>query len=112
MQTTSITKPHYQNYLKSTTKLSTAIAVGSFVIGSILFVLEKFRPFGHAITRDLPVYGLIFVVIAFLVNSAILLNLVILYASEPEEREKLAIRMLIVLANIPIAMIYFESIDF
>ena len=81
---------------------STYLAIGSFGIGTLLFLL-------HFV---LPEYGLLYFIgyfyllIAFLVNLLVFLNLLFLYFIKPNEREDLTIKMLIMLANIPIALLY------
>ncbi len=92
---------------------STKIAIASFAIGTFLFASVTFRLFAPRHIFDLLVFGFIFVIGAFLTNLVVLLKLVALFnRSEPEEKEKLAVRMLIVLANLPIAMIYYEFLGF
>lgn len=81
---------------------STYLAIGSFGIGTLLFLLHF----------ALPEYGLLYFIgyfyllIAFLVNLLVFLNLLFLYFIKPTEREDLAIKMLIMLANIPITLLY------
>ncbi len=81
---------------------STYLAIGSFGIGTILFLLHF----------ALPEYGLLYLIgyfyilIAFLVNGITFLNLLFQFFIKPTEREDLAIKMLIMLANIPITLLY------
>ena len=81
---------------------STYLAIGSFGIGTLLFLLHF----------AIPEYGLLYFIgyfyllIAFLVNLLVFLNLLFLYFIKPTEREDLAIKMLIMLANIPITLLY------
>ena len=81
---------------------STYLAIGSFGIGTLLFLLHF----------ALPEYGLLYFIgyfyllIAFLVNLLVFLNLLFLFFIKPNEREDLTIKMLIMLANIPIALLY------
>ncbi len=81
---------------------STYLAIGSFGIGTLLFLLHF----------ALPEYGLLYFIgyfyllIAFLVNLLVFLNLLFQFFIKPTEREDLAIKMLIMLANIPITLLY------
>lgn len=81
---------------------STYLAIGSFGIGTLLFLLHF----------ALPEYGLLYfigyfyLILAFFINLLVFLNLLFLYFIKPNEREDLTIKMLIMLANIPIALLY------
>ncbi len=87
---------------KPKTSVSTYIALGSFVIGTILLLLELTSP--NEIR--LLLFGLCYVVLAFLVNSIVLLRLCYQFIITPKEREIIAIRILILLSNVPIAALY------
>jgi hypothetical protein len=81
---------------------STYLAIGSFGLGTLLFLLHF----------ALPEYGLLYfigyfyLILAFFINLLVFLNLLFLYFIKPNEREDLTIKMLIMLANIPIALLY------
>lgn len=89
-----------------TAGFSTYLAIGSFVMGTTLFLL-------HFVLPKFPKYGLfyfigyIFVLLAILINGIVFLNLLFQFIMKPHERESLAIKMLIMLANIPVAVLYF-----
>jgi hypothetical protein len=82
---------------------STYLALGSFAIGTILFVLFKLFPNESYIFM----IGFFYVLFAILLNSLVLLNLFYQFITNKSERENIAIRILILLANIPIALLYF-----
>jgi hypothetical protein len=88
---------------KTTTAFSTYLAVLSFSIGTFLFVLHLIFPNEDGII----ILGFFYVLFAILINSLSLLNLCYLCITDPENRETNAIRILILLANIPIALLYF-----
>ncbi|TDP59353.1 hypothetical protein [Flavobacterium dankookense] len=81
---------------------STYLAISSFGIGTLLFLLHF----------ALPEYGLLYfigyfyLILAFFINLLVFLNLLFLFFIKPNEREDLTIKMLIMLANIPIALLY------
>lgn len=100
---------HYGAYLKTTGELSTKIAFASFLLGSFLFASYKIDTY-HTYDSIL-VLGFCYVVLATVFNSLVLLNLLILFFSEPGHREYFAIKMLIVLANIPVAIFYFCNMN-
>lgn len=81
---------------------STYLAIGSFSFGTLLFLLHF----------ALPEYGLLYfigyfyLILAFFINLLVFLNLLFLYFIKPNERKDLTIKMLIMLANIPIALLY------
>ncbi|NMH29391.1 hypothetical protein [Flavobacterium silvaticum] len=81
---------------------STAVAVASFVIGSVFFL-------GYILSPDdnILIAGFIYVIIAAFANTLILLHLLFLAWIKPGLRQQLSVRMLIVLANIPVAFFYF-----
>lgn len=91
------------NNNNTSTAFSTYLALLSFGIGTLLFVLHLVFPFEEGIL----ILGFFYVLFAILINSLSLLNLCYLFITEPEHRETNAIRILILLANIPIALLYF-----
>lgn len=83
-------------------RFSTYLAIGSFSIGTFLFLIHFILPeFGL-----LYLIGYFYLLFAFLINLLVFLNLLFQFLIKPEEREDLAIKMLIMLANIPIALLY------
>ncbi len=87
------------NYLSFSTK----IAVYSFGIGTSIFLLHLIAPE----EEDILIIGLLFVIAATLFNSIIFLNLIYTLITDFENREHTVIQILILLANIPIAALYF-----
>ena len=88
-------------YLSKSGELSTHLAIASFGIGTLLLVSAKFLPL-------VPIVwiGLYYVVLAFAINGIVLLYLLYLFLIQPQHREYFAVKMLIMLANIPIAAFY------
>jgi hypothetical protein len=91
------------NNTNTATAFSTYLALLSFSIGTILFILHLIFPYEDGII----ILGFFYVLFAILINSLSLLNLCYLFITKPENRETNAIRILILLANIPIALLYF-----
>ena len=88
---------------KNPTSFSTYLALLSFSMGTLLFVLHLIFP-----TEDgILILGFFYVLFAILINSLSLLHLCYLFITEPEDRKTNAFRILILLANIPIALLYF-----
>jgi hypothetical protein len=85
------------------TGFSTYLALVSFSIGTVLLVLHLVFPREEGIF----ILGFFYVLFAILINSLSLLNLCYRFITEPENRETNAIRILILLSNIPIALLYF-----
>jgi len=99
----------YASYLQTTGALSTKIAFASFGVGTLFFAcyqLDSRHEYEY-----LLVGGFLYVLLAMLTNLMVLLNLLILFVSEPEHREFFAIKMLIVLANVPIAAFYLINMN-
>lgn len=88
--------PRYQSY-------STEIAAASFGIGTLILGAHLLFPDW----LEIFIIGMVYVVSAILINLIVLLNLIFNGILYPAERQAIAIRILIVLANIPIAFFYF-----
>lgn len=92
-----------KTYASVTGKLSTQIAIASFGMGTLLFILNQlFRSIDF-----IYVIGIFYVMIALFVNGIVLLNLIHHFIFFRNHREYFAIKILIVLANFPIAAGYF-----
>lgn len=91
------------NQRENSSRFSTYLALGSFGIGTIILLLFMLFPS----TMQLLVVGFFYVLFAALFNGVVLLNLLYQFCIYPKDREVLAIKMLIMLANIPIAILYF-----
>ena len=85
---------------------STQLAVSSFAIGTLIFGLYFVLPENDGIL----LLGLCYVIFAAFFNSAVVLNLFYQLLTTPSERENITIKILIVLANIPIAILYIHLI--
>lgn len=86
----------------SSGKFSTYLAITCFAIGTFLLLLQKCFPYN----TDILVAGFIYVIIAVIINGVTLLYLLYHFIINRLERETIAIRILILLANIPIAFLY------
>lgn len=82
---------------------STYVALISFAIGTLLLAIHMTFPRADIIY----IIGYLYVLLAALCNGIVLLNLIYQLIIKPKEREEIVIRMLILLANIPIAALYF-----
>ena len=82
---------------------TTQMALLSFAIGSILFGLYFVIPKNV----DLLILGFFYLISAVFLNGIAFQNLFIQFLTNPFEREELAIKMLILLSNIPIAFLYY-----
>ncbi len=81
---------------------STYLAIGSFGIGTIILGLYFLFPHKDGIL----ILGFFYTLFAILINGITFLNLLFQFFIKPKEREDLAIKILIMLANIPIAILY------
>ena len=88
----------------SHTGFSTKLAIGSLIIGTLLFLSYELFP-----NHSLIMAGLIYVLIAILLNTIILFHLLYELVVLPNKEETL-IRVLIVISNIPIACFYLSII--
>lgn len=88
--------------LHTTGELSTWVAIASFVAGTALFAGYKLE-MGN---DNLVVFGFVYVCVAFLLNFLVLANLVVLFCTERKYRDYIAIKILIILANIPVTLLY------
>lgn len=88
---------------KHTIDYAKKIAVGSFIIGSIIFLTFLFLSI-----EILAYLGVIFVSFAIIANGIILLQLIYLWISEKNKRAEIRNIIILVLTNIPIALIYLK----
>lgn len=91
------------NKTGNTGPFSTYMAIGTFVVGTLILILHLLMPG----MMQLVVLGFMYVLFASLFNGVVFLNLLYQFCLYPNEREALAIKMLLMLANIPIAILYF-----
>lgn len=89
-------------------EFSTAVAIASFVIGTLLFGLCASDAGGD----NLIIFGFVYVCLAAFLNLLILINLLWRFATMPAYRGYLKVKILIVLANVPIALAYFLALAY
>ncbi|SHG59043.1 hypothetical protein SAMN05443549_10543 [Flavobacterium fluvii] len=92
--------PTFEPSLKG--KFSTELAITSFAIGTVLLVIQKLAPYNFAILF----IGFFYVLFAILVNGIMLISLAYHFIILPKYRDYIAIKILILLANIPITILY------
>lgn len=85
-----------------TGKFSTYLGLTSLGIGTLLLLIHLSFPNN----TDIVMTGLCYVVLAIFLNSITLIHLLYHFIVNRFEREIIAIRMLILLANIPITVLY------
>lgn len=93
-----MTKKQYRN---ATGIFSTQLAIGSFVIGTLLLILYLVSK-----NNNLLGIGLVYVVFAATINLIMLFRLLFLLITQKNHTEYYTIKILILLANIPIAFVY------
>ena len=89
--------------IKNLTNTSKAIAILSFVIGTILFALYQFFTGWEALLYT----GIIFVICAIILNSISLFTMLLLMIFHPKERLLIIQTCGIILLNIPVVILYF-----
>jgi hypothetical protein len=94
-----------KQYNHATGLFSTQIAIGSFVLGTLLLIAHLIRP-----TGELFNIGLFYILVAFLVNLIVLLKLCYLYVTQKNHQEYFAVKILILLSNLPIAVVYLKIV--
>lgn len=87
-------------------KFSTELAIISFTIGTFLLVLQKLAPN----IFEILFIGLLYVLFAILVNGIMFFNLAYHFIILPNQREFIGIKILILLANIPITYLYIQIV--
>lgn len=85
---------------------STQLAVASFAIGTLIFLAYT----AFTDTAELVVAGLFYVMLAFVVNAMVLLQLLYLFFRHPQWRRYFAFKVLIMLANVPVVVLYLFAI--
>ncbi|MGC4042100.1 MAG: hypothetical protein QM710_15255 [Flavobacterium sp.] len=100
METQQLTKPETPG------KLTTYLALGSFGIGTFLFLLHLALP-GLGL---LYVVGYLFLMAAFYINLAAFTYLCYLLVVHWHDRTTIIIRILILLSNIPVALLYLNIV--
>jgi hypothetical protein len=98
-----MTKKQYHN---ATGIFSTQLAIGSFIIGTLLLLLHLFF---H--TSEILFIGLTYVIVAAIVNLIVLIKLIYLFLTQKNHQEYFTIKILILLANIPITIVYIKIVS-
>ena len=93
---------HYLNQIKKLA-FSTQVAVYSFLIGTLLFLLS-FPLHQHELIYPI---GLLYVYLATFINLMVLIWLLYYLIVNKYERQEIVIEILILIINIPIALVYF-----
>lgn len=91
--------------LENDSKFTTYLAIGSFGVGTVLFLSYLAYP-----NPTLIYIGICYVLCALLVNTIAFISLIIELLVHLNNRENIIIRMLILLANLPIAFLYLNII--
>lgn len=92
-------------YKSATGIFSTQLALGSFSIGTVLFIAHLIKPYGELLT-----VGFVYTFFAAIVNLIVLLKLLFLLLTQKNHQEYFAVKILILLANIPIVFIYLKIV--
>lgn len=89
-------------YLRKAGEFSTHMAIGSFAIGTLILLLYKIIPENS----NMLLIGLAYIVIAFVLNSLVFFHLLYYFVTQKNYREYFAVKMLILLVNVPISALY------
>jgi O-antigen/teichoic acid export membrane protein len=87
-------------------QFSTQLAIVSFVIGTILFLINNAFHF-----PDLLFIGLLYIGIAFILNTITFFYLIYFIIIEREQKEYFFLKIMILLANIPVVYLYLNNIQ-
>ena len=87
-------------------RFSSLLALVSFVIGTLFLLLHLLFPK----VVQIIFAGYIYILLAILINTCTLLYLLYEFAVYRFYRETIAIKILILLANIPIALLYLNIV--
>ena len=90
-------------YFEKAADFSTHFAFGCFSFGTLIFAVYALTPF----KEPAIITGIFFILAAIILNSLVFLNLIYFYLTIKEFRQYFAVKILIVLANIPVAALYF-----
>lgn len=90
------------HYLRKAGEFSTHLAIGSFAIGTLFLVAHLLIPS----SSNVLIAGFAYVAIAFFINAIVFFYLLYYFITQTSYREYFAVKMLILLANVPIAAFY------
>jgi UDP-N-acetylmuramyl pentapeptide phosphotransferase/UDP-N-acetylglucosamine-1-phosphate transferase len=87
-------------------KQSTELAIGSFIVSTLLFVL-------YIVTNqnsNVLIIAFPFVASTIVLNSIMLIHLIDKFIELTEQRKDIAVKILILLSNIPITFLYYSIV--
>ena len=87
-------------------KQSTELAIGSFIVSTILFALYIVSNG----SSNVLIIAFPFVTAAILTNTIMLFHLMDKFIALAEQRKDIAVKILILLSNIPITLIYYSIV--
>jgi|SRR6218665_1609133 len=87
-------------------RFSSYLALVSFLGGTLLLILHLIFP--NSI--DIVIIGFLYVIMSALLNGIVFINLLYRFAMQPFYRETIGIRILILLANIPVVLLYLNIV--
>ncbi len=87
-------------------KFSTYLALASFAIGTLFLI--AYLQFPNV--EQIMIFGFLYVVVAVMLNGIALINLIYQLIINRCERETLLIRIMILLSNIPISLLYLNIV--
>jgi hypothetical protein len=96
METPNRTKSYYK------WAFSNELAIGSFVIGTLLLLTHKAMLHNNMVI----IIGIYYILLAIFINTMMLLYLIFLCIILPDQRENLALKIILLLCNIPISILY------
>jgi O-antigen/teichoic acid export membrane protein len=91
---------------KKAGRFSTQLAIVSFTIGTALFLINNTFHF-----PDLLFIGLLYVSIAFILNTITFFYLIYFMIVERDHKEYFLLKIMILLANIPVVYLYLNNIQ-
>jgi hypothetical protein len=87
-------------------KQSTELAIGSFIVSTLLFALYV----STNANSNVLIIAFPFVASAILLNTIMLFHLIDKFIFLPEQRRNIAVKILILLSNIPVTLLYYSII--
>lgn len=97
---------HTQSTSMAPGRFSSYLALISFVGGTLLLVLHLIAPQNI----DIVITGFFYVIMSATLNGIVFISLLYRFAVQPFYRETIGIRILILLANIPVALLYMNIV--
>jgi hypothetical protein len=94
-----------QQYKSATGIFSTQLALGSFSIGTILLIIHLIFPYGNLLG-----IGFCYLIFAIVINLIMFFRLIYLFITQKNHQDYFAVKILILLSNIPIAFVYFKIV--